>query len=201
MDFIKTTEDLRALYGTPAQASLVKVTDFLTPAYTAWLARSRLCILSTIGPEGTDASPRGDDGQVVRVLDPQHVALPDWHGNNRIDSLHNIIRDPRVSLMFLVAGATNVIRINGTARITRDADLCASFTHNTKQPRSVILIRVAEVYFQCARALMRSAIWQNGDQSAGLPTMGDILAEITSGEFDGTSYDAEWPGKAAKTMW
>lgn len=201
MDFIKTTEDLRALYGTPAQASLVKVTDFLTPAYTAWLARSRLCILSTIGPEGTDASPRGDDGQVVRVLDPQHIALPDWHGNNRIDSLHNIIRDPRVSLMFLVAGATNVIRINGTARITRDVDLCASFTHNTKQPRSVILIRVAEVYFQCARALMRSAIWQNGDQSAGLPTMGDILAEITSGEFDGTSYDAEWPGKAAKTMW
>jgi hypothetical protein len=201
MDFIKTTEDLRALYGTPAQASLVKVTDFLTPAYTAWLARSRLCILSTIGPEGTDASPRGDDGPVVRVLDPQHVALPDWHGNNRIDSLHNIIRDPRVSLMFLVAGATNVIRLNGTARITRDTDLCGSFTHNTKQPRSVILIRVAEVYFQCARALMRSAIWQNGDQSAGLPTMGDILAEITSGEFDGTSYDAEWPGKAAKTMW
>ena len=103
--------------------------------------------------------------------------------------------------MFLVAGATNVIRLNGTARITRDADLCGSFTHNTKQPRSVILIRVAEVYFQCARALMRSALWQNGDQSAGLPTMGDILAEITSGEFDGTSYDAEWPGKAAKTMW
>lgn len=201
MDFVETLDDLHAIYGAPAQASLLKVTDHLTPAYAEWIARSRLCILSTIGPEGTDTSPRGDDGAVVRVLDPQHMALPDWHGNNRIDSLRNIVRDPRVSLMFLVAGATNVIRVNGTARITRDTGLCASFAYKSKQPRSVVVIQIAEVYFQCARALMRSGIWQHGDQSAGLPSMGDILAQISSGTFDGASYDAEWPGKAAKTMW
>lgn len=201
MDFIETEDGLHALYGAPAQASLLKVTNALTPAYSAWVARSRLCILSTIGPEGTDASPRGDDGPVILVLDPQHIALPDWHGNNRIDSLRNIVRDPRVSLMFLVAGATNVVRVNGTARITNDADLCARFARSSKLPRSVIIVQIAEVYFQCARALMRSGIWQTGDQSAGLPSMGDILAEITSGVFDGATYDSEWPEKAVKTMW
>ncbi|MBC7142142.1 MAG: pyridoxamine 5'-phosphate oxidase family protein [Rhodobacteraceae bacterium] len=201
MEFIETVEALEGHYGTPGEASLVKVARRMTPAYRAWIGRSRLCILTTVGPEGTDASPRGDDGPVVRELDPGTLALPDWRGNERIDSLRNIVRDPRVSLMFLVAGSDNVVRVNGTARVTADDAMRQSFARGGKAPRTVILIAIAEVYSQCARALLRSRIWTDGDRSAGLPTVGDMLAEISRGAIDGAAYDAEWPGRAAMTLW
>ncbi len=201
MEFIETVEALEGHYGTPGEASLVKVARRMTPAYRAWIGRSRLCILTTVGPEGTDASPRGDDGPVVRELDPGTLALPDWRGNERIDSLRNIVRDPRVSLMFLVAGSDNVVRVNGTARVTADDAMRQSFARGGKAPRTVILIAIAEVYSQCARALLRSRIWTDGDRSAGLPTVGDMLAEISRGAIDGAAYDAEWPGRAAATLW
>ncbi len=121
MTYLETLADLHALYDTPAEASQIKVTPALTPAYHAFLTRSRFCVLTTVGPEGTDGSPRGDDGPVVRILDPQTLALPDWRGNQRLDSLRNIVRDGRISLMFLVAGSTTALRINGTARLTADA--------------------------------------------------------------------------------
>lgn len=201
MDWITTLDDLHGHYGQPAEAATVKVTSHLTPAYRTWIDRSRFCILTTVGPEGTDASPRGDEGPVVAVLDPQTLGLPDWHGNNRIDSLRNIVRDGRVSLMFLIPGANNALRVNGTARLTADPDLRAHFDRHGKQPRTVIVIRIAEVYSQCARALIRSALWTSGDQSQGLPTVGDMLREITEGRIDGRAYDADWPGRAARTMW
>jgi uncharacterized protein len=201
MDWITTLDDLHSRYGHPAEAATVKVTQHLTPAYRAWIDRSRFCILTTVGPEGTDGSPRGDEGPVVTVLDPQTLALPDWHGNNRIDSLRNIVRDGRVSLMLLVPGANNALRINGTARLTADDALRARFDRDGKHPRSVIVIRIAEVYSQCARALIRSGLWTGGDQSQGLPTVGDMLREITDGRIDGKAYDADWPRRAAKTMW
>lgn len=201
MDWITTLDDLHAHYGQPGEASTVKVTDHLTPAYRAYLDRARFCILATVGPEGTDGSPRGDEGAVVTVLDPRTLALPDWHGNNRIDSLRNIVRDGRVSLIFLVAGSNTAIRINGTARLTADAALCAGFVRQGKQPRSVIVIKIAEAYSQCARALIRSGLWTAGNQSGGLPTVGDMLREITDGRIDGKAYDADWPGRAAATMW
>lgn len=201
MEFIETVEALEGHYGTPGEASLVKVARRMTPAYRAWIGRSRLCILTTVGPEGTDASPRGDDGPVVRELDPGTLALPDWRGNERIDSLRNIVRDPCVSLMFLVAGSDNVVRVNGTARVTADDAMRQSFARGGKAPRTVILIAIAEVYSQCARALLRSRIWTDGDRSAGLPTVGDMLAEISRGAIDGAAYDAEWPGRAAMTLW
>lgn len=201
MDWITTLEDLHAHYGQPGEAATVKVTTRLTPAYRAWLDRSRFCILSTVGPEGTDGSPRGDEGPVVAVLDAQTLALPDWHGNNRIDSLRNIVRDGRVSLMFLIPGALNALRVNGTAHLTAEAALRARFARDGKEPRTVIVIRIAEVYSQCARALIRSALWTSGDQSAGLPSVGDMLREITEGRIDGKAYDADWPDRAAQTMW
>ncbi len=128
MEFITTLPALEALYGTPGEASLAKVARRMTPAYRAWIARARFCILSTVGPEGTDASPRGDDGPVVAEIDPGTLALPDWRGNERIDSLRNIVRDPRASLMFLVPGSNNVVRVNGRARVTADGPLmrCAT---------------------------------------------------------------------------
>ncbi len=201
MTWITTLDDLHAHYGQPAEAATIKVTPHLIPAYRAWIDRSRFCILTTVGPEGTDGSPRGDEGPVVTVLDPQTLALPDWYGNNRIDSLRNIVRDGRVSLMFLIPGANNALRVNGSARLTADPDLRGRFDRDGKQPRTVIVIRIAEVYSQCARALIRSALWTSGDQSAGLPSVGDMLREISEGRIDGQVYDADWPGRAAQTMW
>ena len=201
MHWITTLDDLHAHYGQPAEAATDKVTPRLTPAYRAWIERARFCILTTVGPDGTDGSPRGDEGPVVEVLDATTLALPDWHGNNRIDSLRNIVRDGRVSLMFLIPGANNALRINGTARLTADAALLARFDRDGKQPRTVIVIRIAEVYSQCARALIRAGLWTSGDQSGGLPTVGDMLREITEGRIDARAYDADWPGRAAQTMW
>lgn len=157
-------------------------------------------MLPTAGPEGTDGSPCGDAGSVVRISD-ERTLLPDWKGNERNGSLRNIVRDGRVSLLFLVAGSTTALRVNGTVRLSAATDLCASFTRDGKVPRTVIVIRIADVYSQCARALIRAGLWTAGDQSAGLPSVGDMLREITEGRLEGTAYDAEWPGRAANTMW
>lgn len=201
MKSIDTLEELHALYEQPGEASLRKVAHALTPEYREWIERSRFCILSTAGPEGTDASPRGDIDPVVRILDAETLALPDWRGNQRLDSLRNIVRDPRVSLMFFVLGSNNVIRVNGTARITADADMNEMFVQKDRHPTSVTLIRIEEIYSQCARALMRADMWSGRDESAGLPSIGQILAALTNGQAGGEKYDNEWAGRAAKTMW
>lgn len=200
MDWITDLDALHVRYGTPGEAATVKVTSRLTPAYRAWIERSRFCVLSTVGPEGTDGSPRGDDGPVVAILDDCTLALPDWRGNDRIDSLRNIVRDGRVSLLFLVPGSHNALRVNGTARLTADEALCARFERDGKRPRTVIVIALAEVYSQCARALIRAGLW-TGDQSTGLPSVGAMLRELTDGGIDGAVYDAAWPGRAKATMW
>lgn len=122
-------------------------------------------------------------------------------GNNRLDSLRNIVRDPRVALMFMVPGSNSVVRVNGTARLTADADLRARFDKQGKQPATVIVIEIGEIYTQCARALLRAEAWTSGDLSAGLPTVGEILAEVSQGEEGGARYDREWGARAAKTMW
>ena len=122
-------------------------------------------------------------------------------GNNRIDSLCNIVRDPRVSLMFLYPGSGTVMRINGTAQVTADADVLRRFAIHSRIPRSVVIVTIGEVYFQCARALVRANLWSGKDESAGLPTAGDLLAEATSGEIAGPQYDVEWPEHAARTLW
>lgn len=201
MDWITTLDDLHALYGTPSKPALAKVTPHLTPSYRAFLERSRFCVLTSVGPEGTDGSPRGDQGPVVRVLDARTLALPDWKGNERIDSLRNILRDGRVSLMFLIPGSTTALRINGRARLTADASLCQSFERDGKHPRTVIVIAVEEVYSQCARALQRSAFWTEGDQSQGLPSVGTMLQEASESAIDGAEYDRERATRAHLGWW
>ncbi|MES0863915.1 pyridoxamine 5'-phosphate oxidase family protein [Ruegeria sp. SCPT10] len=201
MQFIDDLSTLEGLYGTPGAPSLRKVVRQLTPLYRKWIMASRLCVLSTVGPEGVDGSPRGDDGPVVLELDPATLALPDWRGNNRLDSLRNIVRDPRVSLMFFVPGSNNVVRLNGSARLTADEDLRARFEKHGKRPATVIVIDIQEIYTQCARALMRAKTWSGDDESRGLPTVGEILAEASDGEEGGARYDQEWAPRAAKTMW
>jgi PPOX class probable FMN-dependent enzyme len=201
MSRIDSVAALEEIYNlTPSEPALVKVTDHLTPAYRTWIERSRFCVLTTVGPEGTDGSPRGDDGPVVRVADPRTLLMPDWKGNNRIDSLRNIVRDGRVSLMFMVTGSTTIMRVNGRAHLTTDDALRASFAHEGAWPRSVIVVAVTEVYSQCARAVQRAGLWGRGDDSAGLPTVGQMLADAKAG-FDGAAYDRERATRAHTGMW
>ena len=201
MEYIKDIATLEALYGTPSEPAIRKVARRMTPTYRRWIMASRLCMLTTVGPDGTDGTPRGDDGPVVLELDPGTLAMPDWRGNNRLDSLRNVVVDGRVSLMFMVPGSNNMVRVNGTARLTTDADLRARFERKNLQPATVMVIKIAEIYGQCARALMRAGTWTAGDQSGDLPSFGDILSEMTQGEIDGHAYDEEWGARAEKTMW
>lgn len=192
---------LEALYGTPGAASLRKVSGELTPLYRKWIMASQLCMVSTVGEEGTDGSPRGDDGPVVLELDPKRLALPDWRGNQRLDTLRNIVVDGRISLMFMVPGSNNVVRVNGTGWVTDDRDLRARFEKKGNQPATVIIVEITEIYSQCARALMRAQTWSREERSAGLPSIGEILAEVSEGVEGGSEYDAAWGPRAAKTMW
>lgn len=201
MRTVNDIASLEALYGTPGEASLRKVAPELTPTYRKWILSSRFCLLTTVGPDGTDGSPRGDDGPVVLELDPQTLALPDWRGNQRLYSLRNIVTDGRVSLLFMVPGSNTVVRVNGSAVLSDDPDLVERFEQKGRNPTTVIVIRIAEIYTQCARALIRSGLWTAGDQSEGLPSVGEIMTDVTQGDFDGVSYDAEWAARAAKTMW
>ena len=200
MHIISTETELEKIYDAVNPLSLEKVARQLTPKYQAWIEAARFVVLSTVGPEGTDASPRGDVDPVVRIQDPGTILIPDWRGNNRLDSLRNIVRDKRVSLMFMVPGSTNVVRVNGRAKVSVAPDLLARFSDKGRQPRSVIVVELREVYSQCARALMRAGLWEGRDDSAGLPTVGDMLAEQKA-DFDGATYDAEWGARASKTMW
>ncbi|MDO6963200.1 pyridoxamine 5'-phosphate oxidase family protein [Rhizobium alvei] len=199
---VETVEELNALYGEPAEASILKVTPHLTQAYRRMIEASPFVALATVGPEGLDCSPRGDAGQVVFVDNDHVLMLPDWRGNNRVDSLANIVRDPRVALMFLIPGSNSTMRVNGRAIVAIDEETCHRFEMDGRHPRSVVVIEIAEVYVQCARAVIRADLW-NSDKHVDantLPTVGAMMTEIKAG-FDGASYDRDWPGRAAKTMW
>lgn len=202
MTIIRSVEDLKAIYGSSSEASTIKVTPWLTDEYRRMIEASPFLALATVGPEGVDCSPRGDKGGVVRIADSRTILLPDWRGNNRVDSLINIVRDPRVALMFLVPGSNTTMRINGEAVVSVDPDLLNSFEMDGKHPRTVIVVTVGEVYFQCARALMRSELWnvENFVDPASLPTPGGML-KAAKADFDKDAYDGEWPERAVRTMW
>ena len=193
--------ELSDLYGEPAAASIGKVVNELTPLYLKWIMTSRFCVVSTVGTEGTDGSPRGDDGPVVRPLDAKTLAMPDWRGNNRMDTLRNIVEDGRISLMFMIPSSNTVVRLNGTAKLSIDPELTEQFEIKGRHPRSVIVISIVEIYTQCARAPMRAALWAGEPVPEGLPTAGELLAEATWGEQGGQDYDADWLPRALQTMW
>jgi PPOX class probable FMN-dependent enzyme len=152
-DTLTTIAELEALYGQPVEAATVKEVDRITPHYRAYIEASPFASLATAGPEGLDCSPRGDKPGFVRVHDEKTLMLPDRRGNNRIDSLRNIVHDPRVALLFLIPGVGNTLRVNGRAHLSVEPDLLASFAVDDKPPRSVTVIEVDAVYFQCARAV------------------------------------------------
>lgn len=199
MQKITTETELDALYGEPNPKSISKVTPTITAHYKRWIEASRFVVISSVGPEGTDLSPRGEIGSVVQIANDKTIWLPDWLGNNRLDTLRNIVRDPRVSVMFMVPGSDNVIRANGSAIVTTDPITIESFAKGKKLPRSVVVMTVHEMYFQCAKALMRSQLWTS-DPIADLPTAGDFLKEQDQA-FDATSYDNGYPEHAKSRMW
>ena len=203
MSIIATIGQLEAIYGQPNEASTVKVADRITPPYRVLIEKSPFAALATCGPEGLDCSPRGDMPGFVRIHDEKTLMMPDRRGNNRVDSLRNIVRDPRVALLFLIPGAGSTLRINGDARVSTDADLLASFRMEGKAPRTVIVMTVDEIYFQCARAIVRSELW-NPDRHVdpkSLPTPGQILAEMSENLVGGEEYDREWPSRARNSLW
>lgn len=201
MRFIETDEELAALYGTPSRAATAKVSPIITPHYRAYIEASPFMALASVGPEGLDCSPRGDAGPVVRVVDERTVAVPDRRGNDRIDTLRNIVRDPRVALMFLVPGSATVLRLNGRARLTADPAVLAAYAVDGRAPRTVAFVAADAVYFQCARAVKRAGLWRGGHaDAAALPSVGAMLAALDPG-FDSDGYDRDWPARAARTMW
>ena len=201
---IETMAALEALYSqAPTPASTVKEIDHITPAYAALIAASPFVALATAGPGGLDCSPRGDHPGFVRIAGPRTLILPDRRGNNRIDSLRNVISDPRVALLFLIPGSGTTFRVNGTARISADPALLASFAVAGQMPRSALIIAVQAAYFQCARAIVRSHMWDTARHAdpASLPTPGEILASLSAGAVGGPAYDQDWPARAAATLW
>lgn len=203
MPIIATVEELHALYGEASEASLVKEVDRITPDYRRFIEASPFVSLATSGPEGLDCSPRGDKAGFVRIADDRTLLMPDRRGNNRVDSLANIVRDPRVALLFLIPGSGTTLRVNGRAHLSTDADLLESFAVEEKAPRSVIVMAVERIYFQCARAIVRAELWnpEKHVDPKSLPTPGRILANLSEETVGGDAYDRDWPERARKSMW
>jgi PPOX class probable FMN-dependent enzyme len=203
MSIITALEQLESIYGRPGETSLVKEVGRMTQAYRALIEASPFAVLATSGPEGLDCSPRGDRPGFVRIHDEHTLLIPDRRGNNRVDSLRNIVRDPRVAVLFLIPGSGTTLRVNGRAHLVDDADVLASFAIDGKSPRSVIVIAIDSIYFQCARAIVRSELWnpaRHVDERT-LPTAGQILAEMSNCRVGGNEYDRAWPERAKQTLW
>lgn len=194
---------LESLYGDAVAASIAKEVPALTPGYRALIEASPFFVLATGGPGGLDASPRGDEPGFVRVVDDRTLLIPDRRGNNRIDSLRNILADPRVALLFLVPGLNETLRVNGRAVIDTDPALCDSFGVDGKAPKSVLVVTIETVFFQCARALLRSRLWDPAAQvpRASLPSVGSLLAEASAGREGGDAYDRSLAERIPKSLY
>ena len=190
MQTIETVEQLEALYGATNEMSRVKESGRITPQYRALIEASPFVALATVGPEGLDCSPRGDRSEVVRIADEQTLLLPDRRGNNRVDSLRNIVRDPRVALLFLIPGSGNTLRVNGRAILSIEPELLASFAVDGQAPRSVAVIAVDTIFFQCARAVVRAELWnpERHLDPGSLPSAGQMLAALSRERVGGEAW-------------
>ena len=201
---VSSIAELEALYlPAPVAASTVKVAHAMTPEYRRLIEASPFAALATVGPEGIDCSPRGDKAGFVRIYDDKTLMMPDRRGNNRIDSLRNIVRYPRCAFLFLLPGSGTTMRVNGRAHLSVDPALLGTFAVDEKAPRSVIVLEIDELYFQCARAIVRSELWNPARHidPATLPSPGQILAAMSENQVGGEPYDKAWPERAKATMW
>ena len=201
---ISTSEQLERLYSdAPYGPAVFKETDRITAQYRKLIEAAPFCVVATCGPEGLDCSPRGDPPGFVRVVDEHTLVIPDRRGNNRIDSLRNLVRDPRISLLFLIPGVGETMRVNGRATISTDPQLTASFAINGKTPKCVLVVSVEHAYFQCTKAIIRSKLWDPATKvdRKTLPTPGAILAEITDGKMGGPEHDRLAPERIKETIY
>lgn len=203
MTLITTEQELLALYGEPPEASIVKEVDHIHEVYRPFIEAAPFCVLATSGPDGLDASPRGDGPGFVVVEDAHTLLMPDRRGNNRVDSLRNVIADPRVALLFLVPGVGETIRVNGRASLSVDPALKARFAVDGKEPRSVLIITVESVYFQCSRAVVRARLWDAASQldRSALPSAGRILSAVSDRRVGGDEYDRVLPERVKATLY
>src|SRR4029453_577303 len=200
---VTTVEALERIYGEPYGPSIAKETNRITAHYLAFIEAAPFFALATAGSDGLDCSPRGDAPGFVRVHDEKTLLVPDRRGNNRIDSLRNILHDPRVALLFLIPGCGETIRVNGRAAISIDPELAQGFLINGKSPRAVLIVSVDRVFFQCSKAIVRSQLWDSSRHidRKSLPSNGTILAELTNGRLGGEAHDRAAPERLKATLY
>jgi uncharacterized protein len=200
---VTTIEELERLYGAPTRAAIVKEINYISDHYRAFIEKAPFVIVASIGPQGLDCSPRGDPAGFVQVRDRETILIPDRRGNNRIDTLRNIVFDPRISLLFMIPGVGNTLRINGRAEIHTDPALCAEFEMQGKTPCTVLSVIADSVYFQCPKALVRSRLWSVNAQvpRSELPSTGEILEALSSGDIDAAEYDTAYPARLKETIY
>jgi uncharacterized protein len=192
---VTTMEQLEALYGERMPTSIIKEIDYISDGYRKLIEAAPFVAVTTAGPEGLDCSPKGDAPGFVRILDDKTLAIPDRPGNNRLDGFRNIVRDPRIALLFLIPGVGETLRVNGRASISVEPALMQSFAVNGKLPRCVLIVHIDSIYFHCAKAIMRSKLWDEGTKvdRKSLPSTGAIVAELSQGKLGGEKYDREAP--------
>jgi hypothetical protein len=192
---IQTMEQLQALYGEKMPAAVIKEIDHINASYRKLIEAAPFVAVATSGPEGLDCSPKGDARGFVRILDDRTLAVPDRPGNNRLDGFRNIIRDPRIALLFLIPGVGETLRVNGRAEISVDPELMQSFAVNGKLPRCVLIVHIESIYFHCSKAIVRSKLWEEETKidRKSLPSTGTIVAELSQGRLGGEAYDREAP--------
>ena len=200
---ISNVTQLEAIYGKPGERALWKEIDYLNDDYCAFVKASPFVILASIGSEGSDCSPKGDPAGFVSILDNRTLAIPDRPGNNRIDNLRNIVTDPRVSLLFLIPGVGETLRVNGLAHISTDPELLASCEIKGKLPRTVIVVRIQAAYFHCAKAIVRSDLWNPAGHVSrdSLPSAGQMHRRLTGGSFDSETYDRQLPERTIAELY
>jgi PPOX class probable FMN-dependent enzyme len=192
---VTSLEQLEALYGERKQTTIRKEVDRLSAGYRKFIEAAPFVVVATAGPEGLDCSPKGDPAGFVRILDDRTLAIPDRLGNNRLDGYRNILRDPRVALLFLIPGIGETLRVNGHGSISVDPELMQGFVINGKLPHSVLIVHIDRVFFHCAKAVVRAKLWDDASRidRKSLPSTGALLAELTANELGGEAYDRGLP--------
>jgi uncharacterized protein len=200
---VTSLEQLEALYGRPSGAAVAKEVERISKGYRALIEAAPFVVIATAGPEGLDCSPKGDPAGFVRVIDDQTLAIPDRPGNNRLDGMRNLLRDPRISLLFLIPGIGETLRVIGRASISIDPELMQSFAVGGKLPRSVLVVHVERIFFHCSKAIVRSKLWNEATKidRKSLPSTGTIIAEVSGGALGGETYDRDAPERIQRMLY
>ena len=204
MHFITTRDELRRVYKPASENSLRKELKALDGHSVSFIGRSPFVLIGTSDGKGhADVTPKGDRPGFVAVLDNRTIAIPDRPGNNRLDTLENLLVEPSIGLLFLIPGMDETLRINGKAKITADDALRARFEVDGKLPQAVILVEVEAAYMHCAKAFMRSQLWhpETWPERNSMPTLGQMLKDQLALDQSAEAMDTWLDDAYAKSMW